>query len=444
MTKTNILPMLADRFLNTPLLLDPSKAAVIYGVLSGRMAHEINVDMSGLDIDEAAAQPIPEATRFAGSSRRAEGGYSVVPRSGGVGIISVVGSLVNRGAFIGASSGAMSYEGIGAQIDTAKKDGELKAVILDLNSPGGEATGMFAVAQKVRELAAIKPVIAMVNDVAASAAYGIASGATEIVISPTSFVGSIGVVMVHMDHSGELKKKGVKPTILQRGANKTHGNPFGPLSNDANAALNEMMTVLYDQFLGAVALGRGDRLTADAARLTEATVFVGQQAIDAGVADRIGTFDDVLAELQTNAHSGATTEKVTMADNTPAPNATGTFTQAQMDTAVASAKAEGAAESSTRIGAILNSTEAKGREATAMSMALNADMAAMPAASVITVLGTTPLTGKVDATPAVPTPEQRAAGDQAEMGADDPTPSADAKAKDNGWGETVAEINKNV
>ena len=444
MATKNILPMVADRFLNTPLLIDPSKAAVIYGVLQGRIAPEIAITMTDIDPDAAAEHPVPEATRFAGTRRRKEGGYSLARRVEGVALIDIEGSLVNRGAWIGTDSGLVSYEGIGAQIDAARTDPEVKAAILDNNSPGGEATGMFAVAQKVRELVAVKPVIAVVNDVAASASFCIASGATEIVISPTSFTGSIGVVMVHMDHSGELKKKGVKPTILQKGANKTHGHPFGPLDGAAMSALNEMMTILYDQFLKTVEAGRGARLDAAAARATEAGIFVGQQAIDAGVADRIGTFDEVLAELQTNARSGKTQEKVTMADQTPSPDAKGndkTYTQAELDAAVVSAKAEGAKDATARISAILDSDAGKANAALATHFAFKTDMVAEAATAALVAAGPAAAAAPKSDDP-IPGPGQRAEG-APEMGADDPTPPPSA-SKDHGWGAVVAERNASM
>lgn len=440
MPKANVLPMIADRFLNTPLLIDPSKAAVIYGVLQGRIAPEIEVTMAEIDPDAAAGHPDPEATRFAGSHRRAQGGFSLARRAGGVALIDIEGSLVNRGAWIGASSGLVSYEGIAAQIDAALADDEVHSILLDIDSPGGEATGMFAVAQKVREAAAQKRVVAVVNDVAASAAYGIACGASEIVISPTSFTGSIGVVMVHMDHSGELKKKGVKPTILQKGANKTHGHPFGPLTGEAMTSLNQMMTVLYDRFLETVAEGRGARLDADAARATEAGIFVGQQAIDAGVTDRIGTFDEVLSELQTTAHSGTTTENVTMTDKTPSPKNEGsTITQAQLDAAVVDAKAEGAKAATARVGAILDSAEGKANPKLAAHFAFNTEMDAEAAKAALTAAG--PAAAPEAAAPKTPTPEQRS-GSEPEMGPDDAAPSAGAAATDHGWGSVIEEHNK--
>lgn len=442
MSKTNILPMVAERFLNTPLLLEPQKAQLIYSVLQGRIAPEIAVTLTGDDMDAEGDRPTPEATRFKGTRIRDRGGYSIARREGGVAMIDVSGSLVNRGAWIGASSGLISYEGIGAQIDAAREDDEVRAAILDIDSPGGEATGMFGIAQKVRQLAAVKPAIAVVNDVAASAAYGIACGASEIVISPTSFTGSIGVVMVHMDHSEELKKKGVRPTIFQQGANKTHGHPFGPLDSAATAALTQMMTILYDQFLETVEAGRGTRLDAAAARATEASIFVGQQAIDAGVADRIGTFDDVLAELQTSARSGKPKERATMADTTPSPDAKGgdkTYTQTEMDAAVSGAKAEGAASATTRVGAILDSEEGKANPKLAAHFAFKTEMDAEAAKAALSAAG--PAVDPKAAGGDIPTPEQRAAGEP-EMGADSPTPPAGADGGDNGWGAVIEEHNK--
>lgn len=441
MTRQNILPMVADRFLNTPLLIDPAKAATIYGVLQGRIAADIPLDLGeteaeAVEIETEADGPKPGATRFKGTHRTTEGGYSYLRRDKGVALIHITGSLVNRGAWVGASSGLTSYEGIAAQIDKARTDDELHAAILDINSPGGEATGMFTVAQKVRELAAVKPVIAVVNDVAASAAYGIASGANEIVISPTSFVGSIGVVMVHIDHSGEMEQKGLKATIIHAGANKVDGHPFGPLSKDVRANLQSKVNILYDRFLETVEAGRGDRLDASSARKTEANIFIGQQAVELGIADRIGTFDQVLAELQ-NAPSGSKTENVTMADKTNSPKTEGAnITQAALDQAVADAKAAGAQEATARISAIMTCEEAQGRAALANHFAFKTTMSVDDAKASLAVA---PKEAGAQGGTSIPTPEQRV-GNEPEMGAEEP--QGQSASVDHGWGDVTAELNQ--
>ena len=210
------LAQIAGRVLNRPLLLHPDKADLILHVLQGRIGIEPLQTVT------------PETNRFVGTYRRDNGGVGSMRVENGVAILPIVGSLVNRGAWIGASSGLVSYEGIAAQLREAEVDQDVRAILLDIDSPGGEATGMFAAAKLVSAVNKSKPVVAFVNDVAASAAYGIASAASEIIVSPTSMVGSIGVVLTHLDRSGELEDRGVKPTLIHAGAHKVDGHPFGP------------------------------------------------------------------------------------------------------------------------------------------------------------------------------------------------------------------------
>ncbi len=190
------LPHVASLVLNRPLMLLPSKLETIAAVLGGR----IGLDVAGLT---------PGASRFAGShvDREAAGGGGVLPyrrTAGGTAIIPVIGSTVNRGAWIGASSGLVSYEGLKFQLAHAATDASTKSVLLDFECPGGEAVGAFEAAAVVRAVAEMKPVVAVVNGLCASAAYAMASGATRIVTTPSGISGSIGVVMLHADVSGAM------------------------------------------------------------------------------------------------------------------------------------------------------------------------------------------------------------------------------------------------
>jgi signal peptide peptidase SppA len=276
---------IAERALNRPLLLAPEKAQVILAVLAGRIG-----------------VGAPSASRLEGDPwQRDEGGAPVKAKpynvKDGVAIITITGSLVARGAWIGASSGLTSYEGIQHQVKTAMADSAVRAVILDLHSPGGEATGAFETAALVRELAARKRTVAVVNGMAASAAYAIASGAGEIVTTETGVSGSIGVLYIHADMSQKLAKEGVKPTLIIAGARKADGNPFAPLPDAVKADFQREVDAVQTIFVTTVASGRGDRLTADQARATEARTFMGEAAVKAGLADRLGTFESALAEL---------------------------------------------------------------------------------------------------------------------------------------------------
>lgn len=349
---------LADRLLNTPLLLHPAKAEIILGVLGGRI---------GVDVEQPNLTDV-EASRFIGSDRREDGRNALTRAAGGVAVVSVLGSLVNRGAWLDTRSGLTSYEGLAAQIRDAATDPEVSAIVLDISSPGGEASGMAGLADLIRQVGETKSVTAFVNDMATSAAYGIASAAQEIVVSPTSMVGSIGVVMLHADHSGELASKGIKPTLIFAGSHKVDGNPFEPLSEDVRADLQASVDAYYEQFLGVVSAGRGARLTADMTRATEARTFIGAEAVTHGLADRVATFDDVLTQLsQTcptgrNALTGVT--QMSKTDGAPAADNAGiSLTEHE------AALTEACAQERARIRSIVTSEIAEGRMAQALVLA---------------------------------------------------------------------------
>ncbi|MCB9993114.1 MAG: S49 family peptidase [Hyphomicrobiaceae bacterium] len=343
---------IADRVINRPLLVMPEKAAVIVGVLAGRLG-----PIEQGPILAQVARNMPESNRFVGHNvgTGASGTPERKPyrQQDGVGILSVVGALVNRGAWLGqdSSTGEVSYEGLQHQINTMEADPGLHSVIIDLDTPGGEAVGAFETSAAVRRLAATKRVIAVVNGMAASAGYAIASGAHEIVTTETGVNGSIGVVLLHADYSKNLEQKGISPTLIFAGAHKVDGNPFEPLPDSVREDLQAEVDAFYSKFLATVALGRGERLSADMARATEARTFIGEDAVKRGLADRVGTFEMVLSDL-TNAHGHAAggrqpSEKrsKSMAEkpSTPAAETEAGFTQAQLDAAIVAARQEGEA-----------------------------------------------------------------------------------------------------
>ena len=403
---------LSDRLLNTPLLIHPAKAQIILGALSGRIA----IDGSLFSVEEGPDGA--EANRFTGSSRRADGSASMSRSADGVAIIPVLDTLVNRGAWLDSRSGLTSYEGIAAQLRAAGQDPEVRSVLLDISSPGGEASGMAGLADMIRLVRQTKPVTAFVNDMAASAAYGIASAASEIVISPTSIVGSIGVVMLHADRSGELAAQGVKPTLIFAGSHKVDGNPFEPLSDAVRADLQASVDAHYRQFLTIVEQGRGLRFNAAMARATEARTFIGAEAISLGLADRIASFDEVLASLSqtTTRPSGRNARKggISMStdDTAPAAGMAGHHSTAEQDAAALRAReaagtmarehaarleeaiAAARLEERARIRAIVNSDAAEGRGSQALMLATET---ALSVAEAERILGVSPKETRLEA-----------------------------------------------
>lgn len=332
----------ADRVLNRPLLLHPDKAAVIMGVLAGRIGIE------GPDASRFEGDPPVQRDSDGNIKRDVFGEPKKEPfnLSAGVAIISVVGSLVNRGAWIGSSSGLTSYEGVQEQLKQAASHADVRSIILDIHSPGGEAIGAFETAGLIREIANTKKVVAVVNGMAASAGYAIASGATEIVTTESGLSGSIGVLMMHVDYSRWLDSEGVKPTLIFAGAHKVDGNAFEPLSEDVKSDIQAEVDHFYGLFLNTVAKGRGNRLTVDAARQTEARTFIGEAAVKAGLADRVGSFETVLADLTRALGRSSSQKGKSMSENNGAPAADGNagFTQAHLDAAVSTAVTKAVAE----------------------------------------------------------------------------------------------------
>jgi signal peptide peptidase SppA len=255
----------------------------------------------------------PDASRMVG--QRTGGGYRI---EGDVAIINITSALTNRLN----SYGLISYEWLGAVLESAARDPKVKAILIDCDSPGGEAAGAFELAAQVRRINSAKPVVASVNAMACSAAFAIASGAKSITTIPSGVIGSIGVVALHLDASRMVDKAGVTPTFVFAGKRKIDGNSLQPLIKEARDAIQADVDKYLDLFIQAVAAGRGSRLTTTKARATEAATFLGKDAVAAGLADALGVFDDALVAAR-RAGVGATAHvvKLPAAAALPAPAA---------------------------------------------------------------------------------------------------------------------------
>lgn len=264
---------LASRLYGTPLLIARPKLDIILSVLGPRI---------GLPEVSAALPPVPARAPM----QAAQQGIAVIP---------VHGTLVRRNIGLEAASGLMSYVDIAARIDAAVADPQVQGILLDMDSPGGEAGGVFELAERIRAASAVKPVWAHANDAAYSAAYAIASAAARLTLSRTAGVGSIGVIALHVDQSVRDAKDGLHYTAIFAGHHKNDFSPHEPLSPQAATSLQTEVNRLYELFVTQVASMRG--MDVEAVRATEAGLYFGDEAIAAGLADAIGSFDQVLAEF---------------------------------------------------------------------------------------------------------------------------------------------------
>jgi signal peptide peptidase SppA len=269
------LPHVASRVFGTPLLIARAKLEVILGVLGPRLTG------GTMELLEPETDPRPLS--------------SITVEK--IAVVSVIGTLVSRSGYLDAASGLVSYGDIGDAIAAAMSDPAVRGVILDVDSAGGEVGGLFDLVDRIRALRAAsdKPLWAVANESALSAAYTIASTAERLYVTRTGEVGSIGVVAVHVDESGADAKAGLAWTFIFAGDHKVDANAHEPLSERARAKIQADVDRLYAELCALVAANRG--LSPETVRGTKAAIYRGELAIRAGLADRLGTLDLAIAEM---------------------------------------------------------------------------------------------------------------------------------------------------
>lgn len=214
-----------------------------------------------------------------------------------VAVIPVVGSLMPRGNLITESSGAVSVERLAGVFRAAMADPEIGGIVFDIDSPGGQVGGIDELASEIYQARGQKPIVAVANGLAASAAYWLASAADELVVTPSGEVGSIGVFAVHTDYSEALAKEGVNVTLISAGKYKVEGNPYQPLSEEALAAGQARVDEFYGMFTGAVARHRGASQADVMDGFGQGRLVSAEQALRLGMVDKVATIDQVVNDM---------------------------------------------------------------------------------------------------------------------------------------------------
>jgi len=181
-----------------------------------------------------------------------------------------------------------------------REDEGVAAVVLRVNSPGGGVAPSQEMFTAVRELAQAKPVVASLGSIAASGGYYVASAADEILASPGTLTGSIGVIMSLTNVSGLLGKLGVEADVLKAGSRKDMGSPFRALSAEDRKLFQEMLDQVHGQFIEAVAAGRKMDVAA-MRKIADGRVYTGQQAKENGLVDRLGGLQEAVQVAATRA-----------------------------------------------------------------------------------------------------------------------------------------------
>lgn len=279
--------LLIAEFYSMPWALDPTIHAQMEMILtrwsSGDRLTPQAIQAAIGDAPQAAAARREQAAQASGGS---------------VAVIPVYGVLTHRAyAAQSVSTQLTSTEGLAAQIRAAEANPEVASIVLDVNSPGGSVFGVQEVGDAIYQARKSKPVIAVVNSIAASGGYWVASQATEVVITPSGMAGSIGAFMVHEDRSAKLAADGVKRTYVHAGKYKVEGNETAPLEGESLAYTQSLVDSFYRSFVHAVARGRGVSVaTASGPDFGQGRMVLAKDAVDRGMANRIGTLEKVIAE----------------------------------------------------------------------------------------------------------------------------------------------------
>ena len=275
------LPHLAQRMFNTPLALHPRKAEVVMAALTDRF---------GLTRIQSMSDWAEDDESFSRQAR--DTGYDVVE---GIAIIPIQGTLVQKLRTLRPYSGMTGYDGIRACFLRALYDSEVKAICLDIDSPGGEVAGCFDLVDEIFAARGSKPVWAILSESAYSAAYALASAADKIIVPRTGGVGSVGVIVMHVDWSQKIKDDGLQVTIITYGDRKAESNPYEPLSETARKAIQSDIDEMGRLFVSTVSRNRG--IAEKTVRDTEAACFLGADGVQLGLADQVASPDAAFRDL---------------------------------------------------------------------------------------------------------------------------------------------------
>ncbi|HXG56684.1 MAG TPA: S49 family peptidase [Vicinamibacterales bacterium] len=270
--------------LSHPWAVEPQMLATIARVLGQRIAgHRMRAE----DLSAAIA------------SRRA----LPQPAAGAVAVIPMYGVLAPRANLLTETSGMTSYDVLAAQVREMVKTDSIKTIVLDVDSPGGSVAGATELVREIIAARAKKPIVAVAQYTMASAAYWVASAATEIVAAPSAQIGSIGVFTIHEDLSKALEAEGITRTYITAGKYKVDSNETQPLAGDAKARLQRMCDDSLALFHADIAKGRGVAIDKVRADFGEGAVLSASEALSAGMVDRIATLDETVRRVSTGSWS---------------------------------------------------------------------------------------------------------------------------------------------
>ena len=282
--------LLLSEFLTTPWALMPERLQAMSGILTRWSAGEPPSDETLFQVN---SDRVLRDTRKQMAAASTGTGIAVLPLYG---VVTQRGNMVDDISGPGSTS-TQQFTSVLRQMLT---DDTVGQILIDIDSPGGSVYGVSELASEIVKARTQKPVIAVANSLAASAAYWIGCSASEFYVTPGGEVGSIGVWQAHFDYSKALEEEGVKPTLISAGKFKVEGNPYVPLDEQAQAFMQSRVDDYYNAFVEAVAVGRGVSISDVRDGMGEGRVLGADAALAMNMVDGISTFDEVLAKMQSS------------------------------------------------------------------------------------------------------------------------------------------------
>ncbi len=280
--------LLIAEFLSTPWALMPERLNAVSAVMARWSSHAPATAevLAGIDTDKIAR----EARRQTATS----------VSGGGIAVLPLYGVITQRGNMIEdvSGSGSVSTQKFAAALRQALADESVSQILIDIDSPGGSVYGVAELADEIVAARAQKPIIAIANSLAASAAYWIGCSASEFYVTPGGEVGSIGVWQAHFDYSQALAAEGVTPTLISAGTYKVEGNPYAPLEPEAQAFMQSRVDDYFLAFSKAVAKGRGVPIAQVRNGMGQGRVLGADAALEQNMVDGVTTFENIQKRMR--------------------------------------------------------------------------------------------------------------------------------------------------
>ncbi len=285
--------LLVAEYLATPWALMPERLSAVTAVIAR---------WSG---DARASDEVMHSVAADRNARDARRQSSVSNSGGGIAVLPLYGIVTQRGNMVDDVSGpgTDSTQQFSNLLRAALQDETVSQILIDIDSPGGSVYGVAELADEIVSARDQKPVVAIANSLAASAAYWIGCSASEFYVTPGGEVGSIGVWQAHQDYSKAMDEAGVKTTLISAGKFKVEGNPYAPLDEEAQGFMQSRVDDYYAAFTKAVAKGRGVPISQVRDGMGQGRVLGADAALASSMVDGIATFEDVVKKMRRDARA---------------------------------------------------------------------------------------------------------------------------------------------